>query len=97
MFDIRALRTIFRSERDEATGGWLKLHNGKLHNSYYSSDVRMVKSSRVRWVGHVARMGEKTNAYVLAGKPEGKNTYEELGVDGRIILMWIIKNCSRRM
>jgi hypothetical protein len=60
--------------RDEVTGGWRKLHNEGLHNFYSSpSIIRMIKSTRMRWEGHVARMGEKRNAYrILVGKPEGK-------------------------
>jgi hypothetical protein len=57
------------------TGGWRKLHNEELHILYSSpSIIRMVKSSRMRWAGHVARMGEeKKNTYrILMGKPEGK-------------------------
>jgi hypothetical protein len=53
-------------------GGWRKLHNEELHNLYFSpSIIRMMKSRRMRWAGHVARMGEKMNAYrILVGKPE---------------------------
>jgi hypothetical protein len=60
--------------RDEETGGWRKLHNEELHNLFSSpSIIRMIKSRRMRWAGHVARMGEKRNAYrILVGKPEGK-------------------------
>jgi transcription termination factor 2 len=56
------------------TGGWRKLHNDELHNLYSSpSIIRMIKSRRMRWAGHVARMGEKRNAYgILVGEPEGK-------------------------
>jgi hypothetical protein len=59
---------------NEVTGGWRKLHNEKLHNLYSSpSIIRMMKSRRMRWAGHVARMGAKRNAYrILVGKPEGK-------------------------
>jgi hypothetical protein len=55
-------------------GGWRKLHNEELHNLYSSpSIIRIIKSRRRRWVGHVARMGEKRNMYrLLVGKPEGK-------------------------
>jgi hypothetical protein len=68
------LRRIFGPKRDEVTGGWRKLHNEELHNLYSSpSIIRMTKSRRMRWAGHVARMGEKRNAYkILVGKPEGK-------------------------
>jgi hypothetical protein len=56
------------------TGGWRKLHNEELHNLYSSpSIIRMIKSRRMRWAGHVALMEERRNAYmILAGKPEGK-------------------------
>jgi hypothetical protein len=56
------------------TGGWRKLHNEELHNLYSSpSIIRIIKSSGMRWAGHVAGMGEKRNVYrLLVGKPEGK-------------------------
>jgi hypothetical protein len=56
------------------TGGWRKLHNEELHNLYSSPIIiRMIKSRRMRWAGHIARMGEKRNAYrILVGKSEGK-------------------------
>jgi hypothetical protein len=55
-------------------GGWRKLHNKELHNLYSSpSIIRIIKSRRMRWAGHVSRMGEKRNVYrILVGKPEGK-------------------------
>jgi hypothetical protein len=56
------------------TGGWRKLHNEELRDLYSSPSITgMIKSRRMRWAGHVARMGEKRNAYrLLVGKPEGK-------------------------
>jgi hypothetical protein len=58
VFENTVLRNIFGPKRDEARGGWRKLHNEKLHNLYSSpSIIRMIKSRRVRWAGHVARMG----------------------------------------
>jgi hypothetical protein len=68
------LRIIFRPKRDEMTGEWRKLHSEELHNLYSSPDIiRQVKSRRMRWAGHVARMGEERKVYkVLVGKPEGK-------------------------
>jgi hypothetical protein len=56
------------------TGGWRKLHNEELHNLYSSpSIIRIIKSRKMRWTGHVERMGEKRNVYrLLVGKPEGK-------------------------
>jgi hypothetical protein len=59
MFENRVLRRIFGPKRDEETGGWRKLHNEELHKLYSSSSIiRIIKSRRMRWAGHVARMGE---------------------------------------
>jgi hypothetical protein len=60
--------------RDEVIGGWRKLHNEEINNLYCSpSIIRMIKSRRVRWAGHVARIGEKRNEYrILVGRPEEK-------------------------
>jgi hypothetical protein len=56
------------------TGDWRKQHNEELHNLYFSPNIiRMIKSRRIRWAGHVAQMGEKRNTYrTLVRKPEGK-------------------------
>jgi hypothetical protein len=69
---------IFGPKKDEVTGEWRKLHSGELHNLYSSPDIiRQFKSRRMRWAGHVARMGEGRNVYrVLVGKPEGKRPLE---------------------
>jgi hypothetical protein len=69
----RVLRRIFGPKTDEVTGGWRNLHNEELRDLYSSpSIIRIIKSRRMRWAGHVARMGEKRNAYrLLVGKPEG--------------------------
>jgi len=65
---------IFGTRKDEVTGEWRKLHNEELNDLYsLPSIVRVIKSSRMRWTGHVARMGERRGVYgVLVGKPEGK-------------------------
>jgi hypothetical protein len=65
MFENKVLRRIF---------GWRKLHNKELHDLYSSpSIIRIIKSRRMKWAGHVARMGEKRNAYrLLVGNSEGK-------------------------
>jgi hypothetical protein len=70
----RVLRRTFGPKMDEVTGEWRKLHNEELHNLYSSPDIiRQVKSRRMRWAGHVARIGEETKVYkILVGKPEGK-------------------------
>jgi hypothetical protein len=74
MFENKVLRKIFGPKRDEVTGEWRKLHNEELHDLYSSpSIIRVIKSRRMRWADHVARMGEKRNAYrLLVGKAEGK-------------------------
>ncbi|KAJ4431048.1 hypothetical protein ANN_19641 [Periplaneta americana] len=74
VFENNVLRKIFGAKRDEVTGEWRKLHNAELHALYPSPDIiRNIKSRRLRWAGHVARMGESRNAYrVLVGRPEGK-------------------------
>jgi hypothetical protein len=79
------LRRVFGPKRDGAMGGWRKLHNEELQNLYFlSSIIRIIKSRRMRWVGHVARMGEKRNVYrLLVGKPERKRPL------GRLRCRWI--------
>jgi hypothetical protein len=93
VFENRVLRGIFGPKRDEVTGGWRKLHNEELHNLYSSpSIVREIKSRRLRWSGHVARMGAKRNAYrILVGNPEGKRPLEDQDQGGMIILRWILE------
>jgi hypothetical protein len=78
VFENRVLRRMFRPKRDEVTGEWRKLHSGELHNLYKSPDIiRQIKSRRMRWAEHVARMGEGRNVYrVLVRKPEGKRPLE---------------------
>jgi hypothetical protein len=77
VFENRVLRRIFGPKRDEATGEWRKLHNEELHDLYPSSSIiRIIKSRRIRWAGHEARIGERRNAYrLLVGKPEGKRDH----------------------
>jgi hypothetical protein len=72
------LRRIFGPKRDEVTGEWRKLHNEELHALYSSLNILLViKSRRMRWPVHVARMGEERGVYrVLVGKPEGKRPLE---------------------
>jgi hypothetical protein len=74
VFENRVLRRIFGPKRDGVTGGRRKLHNEGLQNLYSSpSIIRIIKLRRMRWAGHVARMGENRNMYrLLVGKPEGK-------------------------
>jgi hypothetical protein len=88
VFENRVLMRIFGMKRDEVTGGWRKLHNEELHNLYsLPSVITMIKSGRMRWAGHVARMGAKQNpCRILVGKPEGK------GVLGRPRHRWVGNN-----
>jgi hypothetical protein len=85
VFENRVLRNIFGPKRGEMTGVWRKLHNEALRDLYSSpSIIRIIKSRRMRWAEHVARMGEKRNAYrLLVGKPEGKRPL------GRPRHMWV--------
>jgi hypothetical protein len=87
------LRRIFGPKRDEVTGGWKKLHIEELHNLYSSpSIIRMIKSITMKWTGHVARMGEKRNAYrILVGKPEGQRPLGRLRRRGWTVLKWILE------
>ena len=74
MFQNRVLRRVFGSKRDEVTGEWRKLRNEDLMNLYSLPNIlRVVNSRRMRWVGHVARMGEGRGMHrFLVWKPEGK-------------------------
>jgi len=87
------LRRIFGPRREEVTGEWRRLHNEELNDLYSSPNiVRVIKSRRMRWVGHVARMGEERGVYrVLVGKPEGKTPL------GRPRRRWVdnIRICRR--
>jgi hypothetical protein len=74
VFENKGLRRIFGPQRDEATGEWRRLHNEELNDLYSSPNIiQVVRSRRMRWAGHVARMGEKRGAYrILLGRPEGR-------------------------
>ena len=73
VFENRVLSKIFEPKRDEVTEEWRKLHNEELNVLYSSTNIaRVIKSRRMRWAGHVARMGKGRGVYgVLVGKPEG--------------------------
>ena len=74
VFENRVLRRIFGPRKDEITGEWRRLHNEELNDLYsLPNTVRVIKSRRMRWAGHVVLMGEERGVYrVLVGKPEGK-------------------------
>jgi len=72
VFENRLLRRIFGPKTDDVTGEWRKLHNEELNDLYFSPNIiRVIKSRRIRWEGHVARMAERRGVYrVLVGKSE---------------------------
>jgi hypothetical protein len=73
VFENRVLRRIFGPKTYETIGGWRKLHNEELHNLYSSPDmIIMIKSRRMRWAGHVERMGNGMHTRILVGNSEGK-------------------------
>jgi hypothetical protein len=92
VFQNRVLRRIFGRKRDEATGEWRRLHSEELNNVYSSPNIiRVIKSRRMRWAGYVARMGEKRGAYrIWCGDLREGDHSGDPGVDGRIILKWIV-------
>ena len=93
MSENRVLRRIFGAKRDEVTGEWRKLHNDELNDLYCSPNiVRVIKWRRIRWVGHVARMGGG-EAYTgfWWGNLRERDRLGDPGVDGRIILSWIFR------
>jgi hypothetical protein len=98
VFENRVLRRIFGPKRDEVTGEWRKFHD--LYSS--PSIITIIKSRRMGWAGHIARMGEKRNAYrLLVGTPDGKrplgrprrrwldNNRVDLGEGGKGDVDWI--------
>jgi hypothetical protein len=90
----RVLRGIFGPKRDEATGEWRRLHNEELNDLYSSPNIiRVIKSRRMRWAGHVARMG-KREVYTgfWWGDLREDDHLGDPGIDGRVILKYIFKN-----
>jgi hypothetical protein len=87
VFENKVLRRTFGPKRDEVTRGWRKLHNEELRDLYSSpSIIRIIKSTRTRWTGHVAGIGDKRNAcrLLVEKRPLGRPD-----LDGWIILKWI--------
>jgi hypothetical protein len=74
VFENRVLRRILGPKREEATGEWRRQHNEELTDLYSSPNIiRVIKSRRIRWLGHVARMGETIGAdRILVGRPDGR-------------------------
>jgi hypothetical protein len=78
VFENKVLRRIFGPKRDKITGEWRRLHSKELYALYSSPGIiRVIMSRRLRWAGHVSRMGERKGAYrVLVEKPEGRRPLE---------------------
>jgi hypothetical protein len=91
VFENRLLRKIFGPKREE-DGSWRKLHNDELHGLYSSPNiVRVIKSRRMRWDGHVARMGKGTGAYrIWLGGPKARDHWKDLRVGGRKTFRWTV-------
>jgi hypothetical protein len=88
----RLLRRIFGPKRDEVTGDWRRLHNEELHNSSASPNIiRVIKSRRMRWAEHVGCVGEMINTIFWLEALKGRDHSENLGVDGKIILVLILE------
>jgi hypothetical protein len=92
IFENRVLRRIFGPKRDELTGQSRKLLSEELRNWYSLPDIiRQMKLRRMRWAGHVARMGEGRNVYrILLGMPEEKKHLKDQGLDGRMESKWTL-------
>ena len=93
MFENRVLGRIFGLKRDEVTGEWRKLHNEELSDLHCSPNiVRVIKCRRMRWAGHVARMGRgETYTGFWWGKLRERDHLGDSGLDGRIILRGIFR------
>ena len=92
-FENRVLWRVFGPKRDEVTGEWRKLHNEELSNLYCLPNiVRVVKSRRMRWAGHVARMGRREGCTGFWwGNLRERDHWGDPDIDGRIMLRWIFR------
>jgi hypothetical protein len=93
VFENRVRRRIFGTKRDEVTGEWRKLHKEDLNDLYRSPDIiRVIKSRKMRWAGHVARVGRgEVHTRFWWGELIKRENFEDLGLDGRIILKMVFK------
>jgi hypothetical protein len=93
------MNTLYYSSKSVFNMPWMSFNYETTHGTRneikllgsITSIIRVIKARRMRWARHVARMGELRGAYkILVGRPEGRNHYEDLGVDGRTTLRWIL-------
>jgi hypothetical protein len=87
-FENRVLRRIFEPKTEEVAGGWRRLHNEELHNLYYLPDnIKVIKSRKMKWAGHIARIGEmRKNKILWVENLMGRDNSQDLVVDGKKIL-----------
>jgi hypothetical protein len=94
MFESGVLRKILEAKKDEVTRDWRKFHNEKFCDLYSSSNInKVIRSRRMRWAVHVARMGERRGLHRVLRE---RALLKDLGVDGNIILEWILKRSDER-
>jgi len=93
VFENRVLRSVFGPKRDKVTGEWRKLHSGELSDLYSLPNiVWVVKSRRMRWAGHVARMGGEGCTGFWWGNLRERDQWGDPDIDGRIILTFKTTN-----
>jgi hypothetical protein len=94
VFESKVLRKVFGHKKEEVTKEWRRLHNEELNDLYsVANTVRVVKSRRMRWAGHVACVGEERGVHrVLVESLRERGHWGNQDVDGRIILRWIFRN-----
>jgi hypothetical protein len=98
LFHALKEKSSLGSRREKMAGDWKRLHNEEFHNFYSSQNVsRAIKARRMKMVEHIARTENKRNAYkVLVKKLKGRDHLEDVDVDGRITLEWMLKEQSHK-
>jgi hypothetical protein len=96
VFENMVLRKLIQLMWDVVTAEWRKLHNKELNGLYCAPNIfRVIKWRRMRWAGHVERMGKRRGVYrFLVGKPEIKGPFGSPVIDGNIILKWIFREMN---